>query len=312
MYHPFKRTYLVCLSLLLPFASIYLLVLPANVILGAPPSFQTIVQGSGPLLYYQLNETVGYAINYGSLGPACDGQYFGAIGRNTATAGGDSGITLDSGDDYLESLAVSPPSLSGNPSFSIEVVVYLGMDSYASYWPPFMHWGDGGASRDGREVYFGLHHNDPRNIYAGFFNGGMSTNQPLSLGQWYHLVMVRQGGGNSATGTSLYVNGQNVALIVDPDLSPGVLVPAIIASTFRINRAREGNRYFTGILDEVAVYDRVLTTEEIDDHFAALGLACLNRPTGDINLDCRVDLTDLALLTANWLECGRPNPSACW
>ena len=36
----------------------------------------------------------------------------------------------------------------------------------------------------------------------------------------------------------------------------------------------------------------------------------LNYP-GDINLDCRVNLADLAAMAANWTECNNPEEGAC-
>ena len=39
---------------------------------------------------------------------------------------------------------------------------------------------------------------------------------------------------------------------------------------------------------------------------------CLNRPIGDINYDCKVNMLDLALLASGWLDCGLDQPEACW
>jgi hypothetical protein len=47
------------------------------------------------------------------------------------------------------------------------------------------------------------------------------------------------------------------------------LTPTIGATTFRVKRARDidGSRHFTGTLDELALYDRALTAQEVHDHF---------------------------------------------
>ncbi|MCE5341287.1 MAG: hypothetical protein LLF92_09205 [Planctomycetaceae bacterium] len=39
---------------------------------------------------------------------------------------------------------------------------------------------------------------------------------------------------------------------------------------------------------------------------------CINRPIGDINYDCKVNMLDLALLVSNWLDCGFDSSEACW
>ena len=89
--------------------------------------------------------------------------------------------------------------------------------------------------------------------------------------------MVREGGGDAATGTTLYIDGEPV------DLEPGhraVLqfrdTPTVTSTTFRINRATDLTRFFTGTMDELVLYDRALTAEEVCDHFSALDL-CARR-----------------------------------
>jgi hypothetical protein len=59
------------------------------------------------------------------------------------------------------------------------------------------------------------------------------------------------------------------ALVQDPDLPFNSETPTVGATEFRINRARDldNSRCFIGTLDEVALYDRVLTPQEVHDHF---------------------------------------------
>lgn len=42
------------------------------------------------------------------------------------------------------------------------------------------------------------------------------------------------------------------------------------------------------------------------------GAVCVNRPVADISGDCKVDMVDLAMLTADWLSCGLDDQNACW
>jgi len=39
---------------------------------------------------------------------------------------------------------------------------------------------------------------------------------------------------------------------------------------------------------------------------------CVNRPLADISGDCKVSLPDLAMLAAEWLDCGLDRPEICW
>ena len=58
-------------------------------------------------------------------------------------------------------------------------------------------------------------------------------------------------------------------LVPDPALPADGLTPTVGATEFRVNRARDfdGSRYFTGTLDELALYDRALTPQEAFDHY---------------------------------------------
>ena len=82
---------------------------------------------------------------------------------------------------------------------------------------------------------------------------------------------MRTGGGNALTGTTVYLDGNDVTgtLVPDPNLPANTLTPSVGSTEFRVNRARDidGVRFFTGTVDEVALYDRTLTAQEALDHF---------------------------------------------
>ncbi len=257
---------------------------------AATPAFQQAINTSAPILYYQLNEAAGPALNHGSLGAAFNATYLGAIQRNVPTAAGDSGAIFDNVNDYLESLAASPASLNGNPTFSTETLVAIRCTGTYSFYPPFIHWGVGGT---GKEVYFSLHNNDATSIYAGFFDGGAFTavgSTPVN--QWMHVVWVRQGGGNASTGSTVYVNGQSLALLPDSFLCCSTQIPAVTSSPFRVNRASDSTRFTTMEMDELALYDRALSPSEVAAHFAALAPAP-STIKGDLNCDGFVSGADV-------------------
>lgn len=258
---------------------------------AALPSFQQAITGSQPVLYYQLNETSGPAINHGSLGATHNADWFGTIRRGVPTApGGDAGAFFDSVDDYLESITAAPASLIGNPAFSAEAVVAVECTAPSMNYPPLLHWGQGG---NGKEVYFSLRANDPNHVFFGFYNGGLRTLSPTPVGQWMHLVWTRAAGGNASQGSILYINGQ-VAATVGPDtfLCCNTQTPIVASTTFRINRGRDPNPFMTGEIDEVALYDRVLSAAEVAAHFAALA-PTLNAGLGDLNCDGFVNAGDM-------------------
>ena len=241
---------------------------------AAPTAYHTAVSTANPILWFQFNETAGNAINHGSLGASHNATYNGTIVRSVFTNSGDTGAGFNSPDDYLESLAAS--TLTGNPTFSIEAIVRLDQQGSANLWGPFLHWGSGGT---GHEVYFSISNADNNRLYAGFYNAGQRTSSPVSTNRWLHVVWVRQGGTDTAAGTTLWVNGRIVTLQQDPGLIPGFLPAAsvsVTATNFHINRASDflGSRYFTGALDELALYNRALSPAEILGLAAASGLSC--------------------------------------
>ena len=271
---------------------------------AAPVDYQLAIQSDNPLLWYQLNEATGQAINTGSLGSAYNATYNGSVVRQASTLAGDSGVTFNSIDDFLESAGSSP--LVGNPTFSIETLIFFPVGGSAGLWGPYLHWGDGGggngsSTRTGREVYFGAQNANLNRVYTGFYNAGKRTQSTIPLGEWLHLVWTRQGGVSSDAGSILYVNGVPVGLEQDPNLTPGFISGTSIDVTstpFRINRGRDypDTRHFDATMDEIALYDRVLTQQEVLEHATAIpGLV----DSGDFDLDGDVDGRDFLVWQRN-------------
>lgn len=244
---------------------------------GVSLEFQTVVLADAPTLYYHFNEVTGAATNRGSFGAAFDATYFGAPQRGAATSVGDAGVLFHGPNDFLESQNSAPASLSGNPTFTAEAVYFLPANGTAALWAPFLHWGESlGTLSDKtmKSVYFSFSNNDPTRIFAGFYNGGLRTVNPVPRGQWHHVVWVRQGGGAANVGTTLYIDGVSVSLEDDPALPSNGATPAVVNTAFRVNRAQDFDRFFTGTLDEVVLYDRLLSASDVQRHFAAF----LGRP----------------------------------
>jgi len=76
-------------------------------------------------------------------------------------------------------------------------------------------------------------------------------------GQWHHIVYEWSG-----TTTSLYVDGNSVGS------STNTYAPAI--SVFQIGRFNTAN-YFNGLIDEVKIYNRTLTTTEVVNRYGTSG-----------------------------------------
>ncbi|MCA9312315.1 MAG: hypothetical protein KDA21_13960 [Phycisphaerales bacterium] len=264
---------------------------------AASPEYQNFISTAAPILWYSFNEASGDALNHGSLGAPFDGACSANVMRGVSTAGGDDASGFLNATAYVTSGGVSP--LTGNPTFSIEALIRLKQPPVGNQWGPFLHWGSG---LTGREVYFSIASNLNDRVYAGFYNAGLRTQASVPVNEWIHVVWVRTGGSGSNTGTTLYINGSAVAMEVDPQLNPGILTAGqinVAATHFSVNRAADflGSRYFSGDIDELALYDRALDLSEITDHADA---ALLPPCPGDANGDRTVNFTDLNILLEAW------------
>ena len=76
-----------------------------------------------------------------------------------------------------------------------------------------------------------------------------------------------------------------------------------------IGRAQWPDSGFSGLINELRLYDEALSTEWISEHYKAgpdaiPTDACAYPPVADLDGDCNVDLADFSLIAAEWLDCG--------
>jgi len=265
----------------------------SSIAAAAPPEFHARVGADAPVLWYQLNESVGSAstINHGSLGATFNGVFHNGVTLGVATAGGDTGVQFSAPQSqYIESMSVAPASLTGNPTFTAETVVFIPPAVQQPNYAPFLHWG---APATGRSVYFSTWVSEADRGYAGFYNGGLRMVCRFRENQWNHIVWVRDSAGGTNgqyVGTTLYVNGEAVELERDTVL-PGAPVIDVTPTTFTIQRATNLTRYFSGSMDEIALYDHALTPDQVQAHYTALGISpfvC----RANVNGDCEVNSQD--------------------
>lgn len=148
--------------------------LPVTVFSAGIP-FQKTLLDDGPVLYYQFNEAAGDVVNHGTWADSFDGVVNGAPTREAESSAGDTGIGFNTSDDFVESLGEAPVEMTGNPSFTAEVVVYVPQGGTAALWAPFLHWGDSEPIATAKSVYFSFSQNSPDQVYAGFYNGGLEA-----------------------------------------------------------------------------------------------------------------------------------------
>jgi hypothetical protein len=119
----------------------------------------------------------------------------------------------------------------------------------------------------------------PNRVSAYIFNSGPGlgsgayVEDDIKAGKWMHIVAVFDPGDatNPKAGVSIYKDGK---LALSPATSPGALYKAYdvmpVAGTAPLRLGtRDKKSFFTGALDEVAIYPRALTAREIADNSRA-------------------------------------------
>lgn len=145
----------------------------------------------------------------------------------------------------------------------------------------YIHWlGKGEAGRQEWALrFYPKKSSRPNRISAYIFNpgpglgSGAYVEEHLKPGKWIHIVATFDPGdkSNPKAGVSIYKDGK---LALSPAKSPGALykaydvVPARGSAPLRIG-TRDNKTFFTGAIDEVAIYPRVLTAREIAENYRA-------------------------------------------
>ena len=117
----------------------------------------------------------------------------------------------------------------------------------------------------------------------GWFNSVVANNA-YTVGNWSHIACSFDG----ATGTSkIYVNGQ----LIDSRTDLAACSVASITSNLNVGRSSTGGEHFNGTLDEVLIYNYVLSDAEIDNIYQGV-TPTNNPPTFTANPFSKADATE--------------------
>ncbi len=255
----------------------------------AAAAYAQTVLAKRPVAYWRLGErrgpTAADASRRGHDGtfrgdPAFDAP--GAIQHDP-----DGAVRLDGRHDYVEipnSIHFSQPAsgrgLTVEAWMRPDALAFAGQTAQA-----YVHWlgkGDAGDFEWGFRFYSSDSPSRPNRISAYIWNlaggegAGAYFQDELSAGRWIHVVACYDPGdrSNPDAGVSIYRDGM---LRGSPRSSRGAryasydIVPAHGAAPLRLG-TRDLGSFFTGALDDVAVYPRVLSAAEIGENYRAAGI----------------------------------------
>ncbi len=175
-----------------------------------------------------------------------------AMGDPTFVAGKvGQAINLRGLNDYVEITGYK--GILGPNAFSITVWIkttYMGDDQEIVYY---------GTHSDGQRCEFRI--NDNGHIRMGNGAGQVESLTAVTDGGWHHVaVTITENATNSSSDVRIYVDGQNdTQESTDPDAF-NIVADWDVTIGYRPSQS---DRFFNGQIDDVRIYDRVLSQEEM-------------------------------------------------
>ncbi len=131
----------------------------------------------------------------------------------------------------------------------------------------------------------------------------LNSTTAINTGEWIHCVASR----DMATGTcKVYINGH-----LENKSTADAGVYKSVPDYLTIGKIRANSNYFNGALDEIKIYNYAMSDLEVAAQYVgyvpeAASTLCIesDRPTYDIDGNCKVDITDFALIASQWLNSG--------
>ena len=247
---------------------------------AATTGYRTAVLADSPIVYYEFDETSGTtAANSATTGASYTGTFKTAGGSVTVnqTSFANGGTAYGFGGGFIAAAFALTNSLD---EWTVEA--WVSYDPAKTSASNFLSNDQGGWNND---VLFGI---GAENGSLGVPGGSVGLIQqgspgstrdfvgsPLTAGEWHHVVVT---GSTAAGAITLYVDGIPAGA---PDISlvngatfngaNGIGTANLTLGAARPNSADPGYRPYHGLLDEVAIYDKVLDANAVARHYDASG-----------------------------------------
>jgi hypothetical protein len=258
-------------------------------------NYRDAILAKAPVAYWRLGESAG-PIAVDETGNGHDGSYVGAplFGQPGAIHGDPNTAVQFNGTDYVEipdsallSQVTSDAGLTVEAWMRPDLLSFPGQSSTDPTVNPFVHWL--GKGEPGQEEwalrFYSIDPSQapgarPNRISAYIWSlagkpegAGAFFQQPLVAGQWMHIVACYEPGNKDTCppkGALIFLDGDRKqgpfaigTLYCNPCFA---VVPAHGTAPLRLG-TRDCRSFLRGALDEVAIYPRVLTPEEIVENF---------------------------------------------
>jgi hypothetical protein len=246
-------------------------------------AYSKVVLASKPVGYWRLEEARG-PVAADSSGHKKNGEYHGGVAFHQPGAfANDFAARFDGKTGYVEvpastdfSVPTSHKGLSVEVWFNPAALKFRGETK-----DPYVYWLGKGEPKQHEWAlrFYSQESTRPNRISAYVFNrsggegAGAFVEEPVRANEWIHIVACFDPGDQDTkdAGVSIYKDG---VLRGSPAKQRGAryssfnVVPHAGNAPLRFG-TRNFTSYFDGTLDEVAIYPRVLTAKEVQDHYRA-------------------------------------------
>jgi hypothetical protein len=245
---------------------------PAIITVPSVPAggFEAAVIASGPEAWWRLDEAPGSTNLWDGMGRH-DGYYTNLNGTVPPVALGAAGIGTNTAASFSNNggIGVIPYALSLNSAITHSYEGWIKTSDLSRLMVPYS------SVCNGHGVYWAETPNGFWNP-ADDVNGAypISSPVPIAAGVWTHLVMTYDSSLVNASGThfplSFFINGVNISGAGFSWTDPSGLNTngPIIIGGHGVNVSTLANAFFSGLVDDVAVYTKALSATEIANHFA--------------------------------------------
>ncbi|HEY5928241.1 MAG TPA: LamG domain-containing protein [Kofleriaceae bacterium] len=97
----------------------------------------------------------------------------------------------------------------------------------------------------------------------------ISSSTPVGEDRWWYVAATYRGAATTSDAAEIYVDGVRIGTPIDFVPGPAIAAPSPPLTVGCVQGNPTPGSYFSGALDEIAIYDHALDAQEIAAHFAA-------------------------------------------